>query len=125
MIPLVGIFILYKVHGRTDTLGPNPDLSSIPQDYRGIPFHAWLDIFLEYALNLAHHGKLTFSYDVIAGARDANVFYHSSDSILLIHVCWFSGSLASSVFYIANQESQLVRFFETMRQPFLVSQGGS
>ena len=62
----------------------------IPEEYRGICFSAWLDIFLEFALVLAQDGNLAYSYDVIAGARDANVFYHSPESLLLIHVCWFS-----------------------------------
>ncbi len=70
----------------------NIDSAPVPQDYHGIPFQTWLDIFLEYALFLAQDGNLAFSYDVIAGARDANVFYHSPDPLLLIYVCWFCRS---------------------------------
>lgn len=63
---------------------------AIPTDYCGIPFHAWLEIFLEYALKLAQGGNILSSYEVIAAAFHANIFYHSPESLLLIHVCWFS-----------------------------------
>ena len=63
---------------------------SIPDDYRGISFHSWLDIFLQYALLLAQNGDVESSYGIVSTVSDANVFYHSPDSMFLIHVCWFS-----------------------------------
>ena len=69
---------------------------SIPDDYRSIPFHSWLDIFLQYALLLAKNGDVESSYGIISTVSDANVFYHSSDSMFLIHVCWFSKCCCSS-----------------------------
>lgn len=62
----------------------------IPTDYCGISFHDWLKIFLEYALTLARGGHTLSSYEVIAAAFHANVFYHSQESLFLVHVCWFS-----------------------------------
>ena len=62
----------------------------IPTDYCGIHFHVWLEIFLEYALTLAQGGNILSSYETIAAAFHANVFYHSPESIFLIHICWFS-----------------------------------
>ncbi|KAI9724803.1 MAG: hypothetical protein M1812_000079 [Candelaria pacifica] len=62
----------------------------IPTDYRGIPFDSWLDIFLEYALRLSDHCDSEIAYDIITAAADASVFYHSQDSMFLIHVCWFT-----------------------------------
>jgi len=61
-----------------------------PADYRGIPFNAWLDIFLEYALCLARSGRSQESYDLCEAAKDAIVFYHSREDMFLIHVCWCS-----------------------------------
>ena len=41
-------------------------------------------------MKLAQGGDISSSYEVIAAAFHANVFYHSPESLLLIHVCWFS-----------------------------------
>lgn len=62
----------------------------MPDEFRGIPFHVWLDIFLEYAMALAQSGDNQSAYEVLASASSANVFYHFPDSMFLIHVCWFS-----------------------------------
>ena len=62
----------------------------VPTQYCGINFRVWLELFLEYALTLAQGGSILSSYEIIAAAYHANVFYHSSDSLFLIHVCWFS-----------------------------------
>lgn len=62
----------------------------IPNEYLGISFHAWLDIFLEYSLMLAMNDQSSSAYEVLSSAYDANVFFHSRDSMFLIHVCWFS-----------------------------------
>ncbi|KZF24968.1 TPR-like protein [Xylona heveae TC161] len=69
--------------------GDDAVLASVPQDYRGIDFDRWLDIFLEYALNLAKEGDAEKAYEVVTAAADANVFYHSAQSKMLIHVAWF------------------------------------
>ncbi len=60
----------------------------IPDDYRGIPFSTWLDIFLEYALCLAKNGNAREAYNLCEAAKDAIVFYHSREDMFLIHVCW-------------------------------------
>lgn len=39
---------------------------------------------------LSHSGDAKKAYEVINSASEANVFYHCSESLLLIHVCWFS-----------------------------------
>ena len=70
----------------------NNDTTVIPSDYLGIPFHAWLDIFLEYALMLAHGDDFNSAYEILSAAHDANIFFHSQDSMFLLHVCWFSES---------------------------------
>lgn len=62
----------------------------IPENYRGISFASWLDIFLEYALCLVKVGRRLESYEICEAAKDAIVFYHSRDDMFLIHVCWCS-----------------------------------
>ena len=66
------------------------DTADVPEQYRGIAFSTWLDIFLEYAFYLAESASLALAYDIIVAARDANIFYHTPDSMLLIHICWLS-----------------------------------
>jgi general transcription factor 3C polypeptide 3 (transcription factor C subunit 4) len=63
-------------------------VAEIPDDYRGIPFSTWLDIFLEYALSLARNGEKAEAYNLCEAAKDAIVFYHSREDMFLIHVCW-------------------------------------
>lgn len=70
----------------------------IPDEFLGIPFHAWLDIFLEYAMALSHSGDTKKAYEVISLASEANVFYHCPESLLLIYVCWFSKFLDASCY---------------------------
>jgi general transcription factor 3C polypeptide 3 (transcription factor C subunit 4) len=62
----------------------------IPDNYRGISFSSWLDIFLEYALCLVKVGRHLESYEICEAAKDAIVFYHSRDDMFLIHICWCS-----------------------------------
>lgn len=88
-----------KPSQKTSDTSPNNEDSvllsadSVPDHYRGITFQTWLNIFLEYAFYLSQDGNLAFSYDIILAARDANVFYHALDSMLLIHICWFACAL--------------------------------
>lgn len=70
--------------------GTGLDNDPIPDEFRAIKFQSWLDIFLEYALTLAKCGRVQAAYEAIISASNANVFYHSSQCMFLIHVCWFS-----------------------------------
>lgn len=72
--------------------------NQIPDEFLGIPFHAWLDIFLEYAMALSHSGDTKKAYEVISSASEANVFYHCPESLLIIYVCWFSKSLDTTCY---------------------------
>jgi general transcription factor 3C polypeptide 3 (transcription factor C subunit 4) len=89
LLPLLYVRLLTSVDLGADvadkTHGPSPE---IPADYRGIPFSAWLDIFLEYALCLARIGKMQESYEICEAAKDAIVFYHSREDMFLINVAW-------------------------------------
>jgi general transcription factor 3C polypeptide 3 (transcription factor C subunit 4) len=62
--------------------------AEIPENYRGISFGGWLDIFLEYALCLTRYGRHREAYEICEAAKDAIVFYHSKEDMFLIHVCW-------------------------------------
>ncbi|KAF2962966.1 hypothetical protein GQX73_g10607 [Xylaria multiplex] len=61
--------------------------------YRGVSFSEWLDLFLEYAVGLAHHGRFQESYQVCESARDAEVFAKSKEDMFLIHVTWAACAL--------------------------------
>ena len=65
---------------------------AVPDGFGGVFFKDWLEVFLEYGLSLAYDGKMNQAYQIVASATQANVFYHSPDSLFLIHVCWFSKS---------------------------------
>ena len=68
----------------------------VPEDYCGISFSTWLDIFLEYGMAFAQGGLSGSAYDIIGAALQANVFIHTPEYLFLIHVCWFSRFPASS-----------------------------
>lgn len=63
---------------------------TIPDQYLGIPFEDWLNILLEYSLELAKTGNLTAAYEVMTSLKSSNVFYHSQTALFLIQVGWFS-----------------------------------
>lgn len=56
--------------------------------YRGVSFGEWLDLFLEYAVGLAHYERFQESYHVCESARDAEVFAKNKEDMFLIHVTW-------------------------------------
>ncbi|KAI5928521.1 hypothetical protein F4810DRAFT_8214 [Camillea tinctor] len=61
--------------------------------YRGVPFNDWLELFLEYAVSLAHCGKCQDAYKVCEYARDAEVFAKSREDMFLLHVTWAACAL--------------------------------
>ncbi|KAI0857991.1 hypothetical protein F4860DRAFT_505724 [Xylaria cubensis] len=61
--------------------------------YRGVSFSEWLDLFLEYALSLAHLERFQESYQVCESARDAEVFAKNREDMFLIHVTWAACAL--------------------------------
>jgi general transcription factor 3C polypeptide 3 (transcription factor C subunit 4) len=70
--------------------------STVPTDYRGIPFEDWLDVFLEHALVLAKMGQdyKVQSYTTINAAIDCVVWFHQPESMVQIYVCYFTCALA-------------------------------
>ncbi|KAI0456188.1 hypothetical protein F5B21DRAFT_513524 [Xylaria acuta] len=61
--------------------------------YRGVSFSEWLDLFLEYAISLAHLERFQESYQVCESARDAEVFAKNREDMFLIHVTWAACAL--------------------------------
>ncbi|GAP86561.1 putative transcription factor tau subunit sfc4 [Rosellinia necatrix] len=61
--------------------------------YRGVSFSEWLDLFLEYAVSLAHYERFQESYQVCESARDAEVFAKNKEDMFLIHVTWAACAL--------------------------------
>ncbi|KAI9838563.1 MAG: hypothetical protein M1819_004872 [Sarea resinae] len=84
---------LQETLNREEDNGQAAENQPIPQDYRGIPFDVWLDIFLEYAICTAKINKVQDAYEILSAATDANVFYHSPESMFMIHTCWFTCAL--------------------------------
>ena len=64
----------------TTTEQTNTPAIEIPEDYHGIPFRAWLDIFLEYALCLARNGDAREAY------RAAHEVLSREDHYILIMI---------------------------------------
>ncbi|KAK2765329.1 transcription factor TFIIIC subunit tfc4 [Arachnomyces sp. PD_36] len=70
-----------------------PEQLEIPNDYHNISFDEWLDVFLEYSLILAGQGDVEDTNDALAAASDASIWHHSKESMLRIHICWFTCAL--------------------------------
>jgi general transcription factor 3C polypeptide 3 (transcription factor C subunit 4) len=64
--------------------------TAIPNDYYGISFDEWLDIFMEYAFVVSGQGEKEEAYDTLAAAADASVWHHSKDKVRKIHICIIS-----------------------------------
>lgn len=70
------------------------NVAAIPTDYREIPFTAWLDIFLEYALVLANSGNQARCYNTITATLDCAVWYHDPNAQLLIYTTYLTCCVA-------------------------------
>ncbi|KAK7990955.1 RNA polymerase III transcription factor tfiiic [Apiospora arundinis] len=57
-----------------------------PVEYRDVAFPEWLDLFIGYALALAHFGQTKEAYKVCESAKDANVFFEDPANLFLIHI---------------------------------------
>ncbi|PYH82974.1 TPR-like protein [Aspergillus uvarum CBS 121591] len=82
-----------RLHESLGNITEEPLQGTIPTDYHGISFEAWLDLFLQYALYVAAQDESDEAYDTLAAAADASVWYHSKPSTRMIHVCWFTCAL--------------------------------
>lgn len=61
-------------------------LAETTVSYRNVDFATWLDLFLEYALSLAHSDRIMEAYDVCDAALAANVFFENPDDKFLANV---------------------------------------
>ncbi|KAI1265137.1 hypothetical protein F5Y18DRAFT_427258 [Xylariaceae sp. FL1019] len=61
--------------------------------YRGVPFGEWLELFLEYAIALAHLDRFQEAYKICESARDAEVFAKSKEDMFLVHTTWAACAL--------------------------------
>ncbi|KAJ5803535.1 Tetratricopeptide-like helical [Penicillium pulvis] len=76
---------------------PDESLSdTIPDEYYGISFDDWLDLFLQYALLLTSQGEVEEAYDALNSAAVASIWFHSKPKSRLIHVCWFTCALRAN-----------------------------
>ncbi|KAL9107862.1 MAG: hypothetical protein Q9227_007280 [Pyrenula ochraceoflavens] len=71
------------------------DGDTIPNDYCGIPFDNWLDVFLEFAFILSSMGEARKEacYSVLNQAADCSIWYHSTDALTKIYVAYASCAL--------------------------------
>ncbi|KAG9247843.1 hypothetical protein BJ878DRAFT_409261, partial [Calycina marina] len=65
----------------------------LPENWRGIDFNSWLDIFLEYALYLARIGEKNESYDICDAALNSTVYKSSAEDTFLIRLVWCTCAL--------------------------------
>ncbi|KAL2868802.1 tetratricopeptide repeat protein [Aspergillus lucknowensis] len=90
-----------------------PFHTTVPTDYHGITFDEWLDLFLQYSLVVAEQNEPEESYDALAAAADASVWYHSKNSTRLIHVCWFTCALrARDEETLANEARWFIKEYQ-------------
>ncbi|KEF58401.1 uncharacterized protein A1O9_06327 [Exophiala aquamarina CBS 119918] len=94
-LPFMGYHSRHKIMQQTQAEDPSQGFSylnarDIPTAYREIPFTAWLDIFLEYALVLASKGNKTRCYNTIIASLDCAVWYHDPNAQLLIHTTYLA-----------------------------------
>lgn len=64
--------------------------TAVPEDYRGIRFDDWLDIFLDFALCLSRDNQRKEAYEICQAAKDCALWYHSQKDMFLIHLAWTS-----------------------------------
>lgn len=72
-----------------DTNLPVPAME-IPNNYRGLEFNVWLDMFMELAMCLAKHGFSNEAYALCDAAKDCIIWVHSKEDTFLIHLCFCS-----------------------------------
>ncbi|KAJ6037291.1 Tetratricopeptide-like helical [Penicillium herquei] len=70
-----------------------PAQDSVPNEYYGIPFDEWLDMFLQYALVITEEGEPEEAYEALDSAAVANIWIHQKRKLRMIHVCWFTCAL--------------------------------
>ena len=66
--------------------------------YRDVSFSDWLNLFLEYALALAHTGSTKEAYEICDSAKVANVFFEVPEHLSLIYVA-SAGKLCAYIYF--------------------------
>ena len=91
-----------------------PFLENIPIAYGTINFPTWLDIFLQTALNLAHHRRSRDSYRLLDRLLNSNIFTIHDPSENLIQLTYLSCAIA---FRDNAKQNEIIRFFVNERAP--------
>ncbi|KKA30244.1 hypothetical protein TD95_005325, partial [Thielaviopsis punctulata] len=87
---------------------PDPAVTTTDDNYLGIPFDSWLDLFLDYAVCLCHDGNYDESANICNAARDSTVFRNSLDFTTRIYLTW--GACAA----FAGDEEACISISRTM-----------
>lgn len=74
--------------GVFEPVDPN-DLNVTPDDFRGISFDDWVDIFCRYAVSLAKRGQARECWPILHSMQEANIFFEGR-RLQHLHVCWLS-----------------------------------
>ncbi|KAJ9647225.1 transcription factor TFIIIC subunit tfc4 [Coniosporium tulheliwenetii] len=82
---------LRKVDGVFEQVDPN-DLNVTPDDFRGISFDDWVDIFCRYAVSLAKRGQARECWPILHSMQEANIFFEGR-RLQHLHVCWLTCAL--------------------------------
>lgn len=98
---------LAPVEGQDASAAQHQLPPALRHDHYGIPFEEWLDLLLDYALNLTFANQVEEAYVVLLSARDSVVF-KSRDHAFLIHITW-----ALCAVYAGDEEQcvHIARFF--------------
>ena len=60
----------------------------IPDEFRGVSFDRWVEIFCQYAMYSAtEFGDRERSYETLQAALYSNVFHHVPHRIIRLHFC--------------------------------------
>ncbi|KAJ5921729.1 Tetratricopeptide-like helical [Penicillium verhagenii] len=99
-----------RIQRSIDSIGDDradePLSDAIPDEYYGIPFDEWLDLFLQYALTLTSQGEHEEAYSALDSASVASIWFHSKPKSRLIHVCWVTCALRANDEYVLAYEAR-------------------
>ncbi|KAL9085982.1 MAG: hypothetical protein Q9165_007344 [Trypethelium subeluteriae] len=65
----------------------------LPDDYCGISWDAWLELFCQYALQLAKLQDVEACYSALTATIDSTVFQKNDEYMRIVHVCWLACGL--------------------------------
>ncbi|KAJ1979144.1 transcription factor TFIIIC subunit tfc4 [Dimargaris verticillata] len=93
-----------------------------PTILRGMPFSSWLEVFIDYSLQLAYLGRIKDALQLLGNVMHANIFFYDHDASRQLH--FISLALASRfgnfdlLYPLCRQWVSDVAFFEPILRLF-------